>query len=345
MSIIKLDSKTQSKAIAAGESLLSDEGKYLGFSFEVGSNRLLIYGSPVNIKERTDLLNELPLEELSKTPRLGTIFEITDITKPGFVLAWMFMNGLINYENLYGNSYSLYDNLIALNWLDYFGVSKDDGFYMTLQKPIQDLDVNTKLDTATKELLKEYYLKNPRRFFAFKMSLMLDVIPPGWTVEDLDRFVRDNAATVTRSVPGPGLSLLLGVPSESDSVRMLLSLPQPLTDFQKEWIQIFLKYRNLMSPSTVEKLQRKWAGLEPEEEKITTEMDRLRRMAAQQEEFDQWAQQPRGLLAIPATPGGLQALSSSTTQQPIELKRTEEGVTYAPWGVRAAIERNKNLAS
>lgn len=269
MDTIKL-APSQSRTIQIASQLLDpSEAKFIAFPFELGRQNEVFYGNPTVIKTHTTLLDALPPEELSRGPRLATLFDINEKTLPGMTLAWLYLNGIVDVGNMEGNTYSLFDKIVALNLLDYFDVIEPNinKFYQYLSNSTRNITLEQKFDQDTKTLLKDRYLKNPKGYDDFKMSLLFDVIPPGWTVEKINEFVQDAIDHYQRNW---GLAQL--VPKVIDEI---LALPFPLTDFQKEWIQIFLRYKNLLNTSTAEKLQRKWAGLEPEEPKVETKTSNL----------------------------------------------------------------------
>lgn len=215
--MVKLSSK-YSKISQIGESLLSPEGKYLGFPFEIGddSSKLIIYGSPATIKSRTTLLDALPLEELTKIPRLATIYEITSVNLPGFMIVWMYLNGLfedhVDYNPFTGSEYTILDYLIALEWYDYFGLTQFTHFYEYLT---DQANYTTLFDNK--------HLNDTRELVISRLSM--------------DKFVPKSAILSTLT-PGEYKQFDQGVPnylSEDQIHWWFNNIPKPLSDIQKEW--------------------------------------------------------------------------------------------------------------
>lgn len=121
------------KADIPGAELLLDptKAKLSTFPFTIGSNEIIFYGIPILLYVKCPLLQVLPIEELTKDPKLGTNIELTDENLPGLVYIWLYMNGLVLLPHIDSSMealgpYSVLDLLIMLEWVDYFGTQDID---------------------------------------------------------------------------------------------------------------------------------------------------------------------------------------------------------------------------
>lgn len=231
MSIIKLNPEYQEKLISIGETLLTPEAKYGAFPFEIGSNKLTIYGHPFSIKAKTSLLDALPPEEFSKTPRLVTTIELTDINLPGFMLVWLYLNGIIENDTIvqYPSNYNILDYLIIFEWLDYFDIDETNEFTHILQKASETSPVSPHLDEAKKLFTTRV---SKKKFVPDEAFIIFDVSPEEFKNlgYDIHQFDYDMWAG------GRVYDLFVK------------ELPKPLSSAQKEWLHYFV---NLLIPMTM----------------------------------------------------------------------------------------------
>lgn len=236
MDFIKLD-PSEERAITIGSILFSPQGKYYGFPFEIGSNKLIIYGNPSVIKMKCSILDVLPDEELINTPRLATQFELTDTNLPGFSIAWLYLNGIIEVTSE-NSEYSLLDYLIALEWLEYFNIFNDDNFYeLSMTNVNKIININAKYDENVSKLLHNRMLKG--KFIPIVTGIILDIDPDKYPL--LDQFMK----------------VLVGQYLGQRLRSEILKLQKPLSDAKKKWIKLILKdvQNSGYTPEQAKKLQ------------------------------------------------------------------------------------------
>lgn len=178
---VKFDAEQHEKLLQVVSMLLNpDQSKYLAHPFELGSNKLVLYGNPLVLKSKTKLLDILDFKELAAIPHLGTIYTITEKTTPGLVLAWLYINGLITEKDLHDLHYSLLDYLVALEWLDYFGIPPGDEFYhKTSQLMVHTVDeAKVPIDNDIKQLLTSRFPKDTDLYTA---GPLIDMPPPNYS--------------------------------------------------------------------------------------------------------------------------------------------------------------------
>ena len=126
--------------------MFSDKAKYLAHKFEVGSNKLVIYGSPIPMIARSQLLARI--DDWSCTVPLATSAELNGDNLPAFVLAWLMANGM-NTNTIY---YSVMEMLQAWEFCNYLMM---DANYLVTQ--IEDRIDRHAIDDKCKVMLTKLY--------------------------------------------------------------------------------------------------------------------------------------------------------------------------------------------
>lgn len=144
--------------------LLFTDGESFGQSFLIGDEKYPIYGQMLSLISNSDVIANLPDFKESKIP-LATMFQLTKINTPGFVYAWLTLNGF----KIPLDAYSLKDLLIIREWLLYFGYF---GSMKDLERNIMIGVQNSELlDSEERTLVEKMFEQKLKPFLNFENHL------------------------------------------------------------------------------------------------------------------------------------------------------------------------------
>ena len=101
--------------------LTPSDAKYFASPFEVGTDKVLVYGQVLSMAARSELISTIPAT--TDIIPVATSITLTEINLPAFVYVWLMMNGLTIWTNHRGEDlFSLKDLLLIQEWIAYFGI-------------------------------------------------------------------------------------------------------------------------------------------------------------------------------------------------------------------------------
>lgn len=112
-----------------------DEAQYLARPFEVGTNKILLYGQPIAMKANSEVI--FSIADFKHTVPIATSITLTETNTPTFLYIWFYMNGLINEYIRPGilGKFELLDLLLIVEWCAYFGIDQEK--FVSLERDIE----------------------------------------------------------------------------------------------------------------------------------------------------------------------------------------------------------------